>query len=302
MTTPSFDAVLAALEAAPLQDQSNGYHTPRLIELDAALADVAVTDFEVSAPAGLITVRRYLPTAKPAVTAIVWAHGGAWVGGSIEMPEAHWVGLSLASRGIIVYSVDYHLSLRGITFPVPSDDLLAGYEWALSDLPTTGIGNDALHLGGASAGGNLAAGVAKRLAQRNTAPASVVLAYPAIHSELPDPSTELAQSLARAGIADLMPGLFAFTAQQFAGGAGVHDEIAFPGNGAVPAGHAPTMVLNADADPLRASGERYADQLRDAGVRVEVEHVLGSQHGFLNEPESDHGGPGIARIADWLLN
>ena len=302
MTTPSFDAVLTAMEAAPPQDQSNGYDTARLVELDAALADVAVTDFEISAPAGLITVRRYLPTAKPALTGIVWAHGGAWVGGSLEMPESHWLGLALASRGVAVYSVDYHVSLRGITFPVPSDDLLAAYEWALPDLPTAGVASGALHLGGASAGGNLAAGVAKRLAERGTAPASVVLAYPAIHAELPAPSAELAESLARAEIADLMPGLFAFTAQHFAGEAGVDHEIAFPGNGAVPAGHAPTLVLNADADPLRASGERYADQLRDAGVRVEVEHLPGSQHGFLNEPESDHAGPGIARIADWLLS
>jgi acetyl esterase/lipase len=233
---------------------------------------------------------------------MVWAHGGAWVGGSIDMPEAHWVGLALASRGVSVFSVDYHLSLRGVTFPVPSDDLLASYDWALAELPALGLAGISLHLGGASAGGNLAAGVAKRLAQRGSAPTSLVLAYPAIHSELPEPSAELAEALTRIESPDMIPGLLAFTMAHFAGAAGIRDEIAFPGNGAVPAKHPSTFVLNADADPLRSSGELYASQLRYAGVRVEVAHDAGSQHGFLNEPESDFGRAGISRIADWLLS
>ncbi len=217
------------------------------------------------------------------------------------MPEGHWVGLSLAVRGVTVYSVDYHLSLRGITFPVPSDDLLATYDWARGDLLTTGADDIDLHLGGASAGGNLAAGVAKRLARRGTPPASLVLAYPSLHSEFPEPSTELAAVLARVDFPDTLPGLLAFTMAHFAGEAGVHDEIAVPGNGAVPAGHARTLILNADADPLRASGELYGNLLRDADVQVEMDYLSGSLHGFLNEPESDLGRVGIDRVADWLL-
>jgi acetyl esterase len=301
MTTPSFETILATLEAAPPQDQSNGYDTARLIQLDDALSDVEVQDEEVLAPAGEIVVRRYLPISKPARAGLVWAHGGAWVGGSIEMPESHWVGLALASRGVAVFSVDYHLSLRGVTFPIPSDDLLAAYDWALAERPVLGLEGIAMHLGGASAGGNLAAGVAKRLARRGSAPTSLVLAYPAIHAELPAPSAELAEALARVDMPDMIAGLLAFTTGHFAGEAGVHDEIAFPGNGAVPAGHPPTIVLNAEADPLRASGELYANQLREADVQVEVEYLPGSQHGFLNEPESEFGRAGMSRMADWLL-
>ncbi|WP_417503669.1 alpha/beta hydrolase fold domain-containing protein [Microbacterium sp.] len=266
-----------------------------------ALADVEVRETDIPTPAGDITVRIYRPTSTPSAGAIVWAHGGAWVGGSIDMPEGHWVGLSLAVRGVTVYSVDYHLSLRGITFPVPSDDLLATYDWARGDLLTTGADDIDLHLGGASAGGNLAAGVAKRLARRGTPPASLVLAYPSLHSEFPEPSTELAAVLARVDFPDTLPGLLAFTMAHFAGEAGVHDEIAVPGNGAVPAGHARTLILNADADPLRASGELYGNLLRDADVQVEMDYLSGSLHGFLNEPESDLGRVGIDRVADWLL-
>ena len=301
MTAPSFEAILANLEAAPPQDQSGGYDTARLIQLEAALSDVHVEDAEIVAPAGPISVRQYLPSSKSASAGLVWAHGGAWVGGSVDMPEAHWVGLSLASRGVAVFSVDYHLSLRGVTFPVPSDDLLAAFEWARTARPELGVGDIPLHLGGASAGGNLAAGVAKRLARAGSAPTSLVLAYPAIHSELPVPSADLTEALTRAEIPEMVTGLLSFTMGHFSGAAGLHDEIAFPGNGPVPAGHPPTFVLNADADPLRSSGELYARQLSEAGVRVAVEHASGSQHGFLNEPESEFGRAGIDRIAAWLL-
>jgi acetyl esterase len=302
MTAPAFETILASLEAAPPQDQSGGYDTARLIQLDRALSDVDVEDAEIVAPAGPIVVRQYLPNSRPVRAGLVWAHGGGWVGGGIDMPEAHWVGLALASRGVAVFSVDYHLSLRGVTFPVPSDDLLAAFDWALAARQGLGVGDIPLHLGGASAGGNLAAGVAKRLARRGSAPASLVLAYPAVHAEPPAPSADLTDALARASVPEMTSGLFAFTVRHFAGAAGIHDEIAFPGNGSVPAGHSPTLVLNADADPLRSSGEHYARQLSQADIPVQVEHSAGSQHGFLNEPESEFGRAGIDRIEGWLLH
>ena len=47
----------------------------------------------------------------------------------------------------------------------------------------------------------------------------------------------------------------------------------------------PTVVVNADLDDLRASGEQFAEQLRQAGVPV-IEHVQpGTVHGYLNRPE-----------------
>lgn len=46
-----------------------------------------------------------------------------------------------------------------------------------------------------------------------------------------------------------------------------------------------TIIVNAEADELRASGEQFAQQLRDSGVTV-YEHIQGGTiHGFLNRPE-----------------
>ena len=63
-------------------------------------------------------------------TAFVWVHGGAFIGGDLEFPEAHWVSLAIAARGFAVLSLDYRKSLRGVHYPVPSDDILDGWLWA----------------------------------------------------------------------------------------------------------------------------------------------------------------------------
>ena len=47
----------------------------------------------------------------------------------------------------------------------------------------------------------------------------------------------------------------------------------------------PTIIINADADDLRASGEHFAEQLRAAGVPVTLALQPGTLHGYLNRPE-----------------
>jgi acetyl esterase/lipase len=102
-------------------------------------------------------------------------HGGGFVGGDLDMAEANWVSLALAARGYAVLSVEYRKALHGVHFPIPSDDVLAAWNWATAHAPDFGAAPDALHLGGASAGGNLVAGVTKRLRDANgVVPVSLV--------------------------------------------------------------------------------------------------------------------------------
>ena len=48
------------------------------------------------------------------------------------------------------------------------------------------------------------------------------------------------------------------------------------------AGVAPTYLEISEFDDLRVSGARYADQLREAGVQVELVLRRGVPHGHLN--------------------
>ena len=86
-------------------------------------------------------------------------HGGAFIGGYLDMPESNWVALELAARGIPVFAVDYTKCLGDVHYPVPSDDVLAAWQHARDHAEELlGVQPDALLLGGASAGGTLTAG------------------------------------------------------------------------------------------------------------------------------------------------
>ncbi|MDA2809361.1 alpha/beta hydrolase [Nocardiopsis sp. RSe5-2] len=260
----------------------------------------AEVDTHAPGPHGEVPVRVYLPE-KPWGIGLVWLHGGAFRMGDLDVPEAHRVAGALADDGITVVSVDYRLAVDGVHFPVPSDDALAAWKWAVGD-GGLGVPPRCWHIGGGSAGGNLAASVA--LQARDGAaplPASSVLVYPVLHEEVPAPSEELAAKLSRA------PAERRFSherSQELNLGYVGRPELlrhpyAFPAYGTVE-GLPPTLIVNAEIDDLRPSGEAYAAQLAAGGVGVAVVLEPGALHGHLNEPESPQARRTVRRIRAWL--
>ena len=133
--------------------------------------------------------------------ALVWAHGGGFAAGDLDMPEADWVARSLAAHGVTVVSVDYRLVGDGCRYPAPSDDVLAAWRWTLDHAAELGIDRARLVIGGASAGANLVTGAVLRLlgsggrvapgeAGREL-PAGVFLAYPTLLAVQPAPDASL---------------------------------------------------------------------------------------------------------------
>ncbi len=120
-----------------------------------AAADGLVRVYPASMPADVATAH---PT-----PALVWAHGGGFVAGDLDMPEADWVARSLAARGVTVVSIDYRLASDGWRYPTPSNDVLAAWTWTLANTADLGIDPARVSLGGASAGANLVAGAVLRL-------------------------------------------------------------------------------------------------------------------------------------------
>lgn len=264
---------------------------------------VVTRDHAVAGPHGDVPARLYCSPGSPPVAALVWVHGGAFVAGDLDMPEADWVGRQLAARGISVLSLDYRKALGGIHYPAPSDDVLAGWCWAVEHLDSLGVSAQHLHLGGASAGGNLVAGVTKRLRDgAGHLPASVVLAYPIVHPELPaDGSVDLAGLESLAGDHYFSPALTRRMTLNYAGGDErlLTDPYAFPSNGDT-GGQPPVYVMNCEYDSLRASGHAYAVQLANAGVTVREETLARTQHGALNRP-GDDGRRALDGITSWIL-
>jgi acetyl esterase len=268
---------------------AEGTDTASLITRFPELATVSIAPVSIPGPNGPVEARHYR-TAHPSSARLLWVHGGAFVAGDLDMPESNWVALVLASRGIDVLAVDYRKALSGVRFPVPSDDVLAAWRWAEAHL---GAG---FHLGGASAGANLTAGVTARLRDAGEPlPETLVQVYPLVHATLPAPSEELL-----AATSDLPdPVRFEDDAVIAFNRNFVEDDptnpYAFPGEGN-PAGFPPVYVVNAQMDTLRASGERFVEQLRTAGVPVTGETEPAALHGYLNEP----GDPSAMRTLDGI--
>jgi acetyl esterase len=279
--------------------------TAELVERFRELGSVTITTHIIDGPHGPIETRAYRLAGAPSGAGLVWVHGGAFLFGDLDMPEANWVGLALAARGVAVLSVEYRKAVGKNRFPVPSDDVLAAWNWASEHTELLGCSSDRLHIGGASAGGNLTAGVTKRCRDgAGPLPASLVLIYPLVHAPLPPISDEIEQAMAAA-----KPGAMALSANdmhrinvQYAGNEQrLTDPYAFAANGEL-AGQPPCLILNAEADYLRASGEAYGQALNAAGVPTEVLFEPGSAHGHLNEPFTPEAARSIDRIVAWIAN
>jgi len=298
---PEFDVAgfIRQLEAdGPPPDPRPGLDTASLVRADPTLASVAITDVDVPGPHGDVPVRLYSDRSRAATSALVWIHGGGFVGGDLDMPEAHWVSLLIASRGIPVASVDYHKALHGTRYPVPLDDVSAAWHWITGAARPLGAHITGFHIGGASAGANLATAVTQRLRDEVLPlPLSLILAYPLLHASLPPLSEGLTAALAsNPPPVNFTPTVVEAFNANYIGEAAASARYAFPGDIEL---HdlPPVRIVNAEADEMRASGELFARQLAAAGVDVECVTQTGAQHGFLDEP--NHPGA-IDTIEGWL--
>jgi acetyl esterase/lipase len=244
---------------------------------------------EVPGPHGPVPVRIYAPDSPGGAPCLVWMHGGGFIGGDLDMPEADWVARELVSRaGIVVVSVGYRLCTGGVTYPVPHDDVVAAVRWVRENAAGLGADGGRISIGGASAGAALAAGVAVRLRDEDGwAPAHLILGYPVAHPVIPPPSVSLAALMAEVPPALRFPAAAtAFITMNYLGGAVSRaDGYAFAGLAALE-GLGPVLILNAEYDDLRPSGEAFAAALALAGVDVRQVRVRTMLHGFLNLPAS----------------
>jgi acetyl esterase len=247
---------------------------------------VATREESIEGPHGPVPVRIYLPagtgTDRPA---LVWLHGGAFLGGDLDMPEADWTARHVAERaGAVVVSVDYRLCVGGVSYPVPHDDVVAAVRWTRDNAPAIGVDPARISLGGASAGANLAIGAALRLRDDDSwQPAALLPIYPLAHAVLPPASASLGARMAEVpALLRFLPADTNFFNTNYLGGPlSTADGYAFPAL-AVLEGLCPTLVLNAEYDDLRASGEAFSAALALAGVDIRQVLVPGMLHGFLN--------------------
>src|SRR5690349_1959799 len=139
--------------------------------------DVVVEDLDVPGPPGApaVGVRVYRPRGLTGTApALLWIHGGGMIGGSNLQDHTTNVAFTRA-LGITVASVTYRLAPE---HPAPAavEDSYAALEWLARDGQ---VDAERIAIGGASAGGGIAAGLAQLALDRGAIrPVFQLLVYP----------------------------------------------------------------------------------------------------------------------------
>ncbi len=248
-----------------------------LAELSGPAPEMARTsEHQVSVRDGAVTVRVLVPVV-PTAGVIVWYHGGGWVIGSIN--EADTVGRKLAERtSCAVVLVEYRLAPEH-PYPVPIDDSTRALEWVGEHLEEIAGRRDLpLIVGGDSAGGNIAAVVARRARDRGGPPLTLqVLIYPVTDADFERPSyTDPASQLLLT-----RDGMLWFWGHYLPDVARRMEPDASPLQAADLSGLPPAVIATAELDPLRDEGEDYARRLEAAGVPVNFQRYERQMHAFF---------------------
>ncbi|WP_328846308.1 alpha/beta hydrolase fold domain-containing protein [Streptomyces sp. NBC_00258] len=208
-------------------------------------------------------------------------HGGGYVLPPIALDDPLCRFLA-AEAGVAVVNVDYVVAPQH-PFPAPPHQAYEIVRWVAGHGAEHGWDGDRLTVGGQSAGGGLAAAVARQAleARDDTAPsiALQVLHYPpldlATHAR--DKRAAIAKPVLRPWMADVFDSAYVPDPRRRA------DPLvspAHPSDTADLTGIAPAFVVTAEHDLLRAEGVRYAERLRKAGALLDHYDVPGVDHGY----------------------
>lgn len=266
------------MSAATAQLARDGMSRSTKLVHREALPGVIVADRTIPTRAGSRPARLYRPQnlVEPGPM-LVFFHGGGWVIGDLDSHDDTCRFLA-RNAGMRVLSVDYRLAPEH-PFPASLDDCLDAYAHVADNAAELGTSPDALAVGGDSAGGNLAAAVAQH-ATRNawSKPVLQLLLYPAV-----DATT-------RRRSRDLFGNGFLLTdtdmdwfMDNLAPDVEMRDDPRLSVLLAEDLSGLPTAyVVTAGFDPLRDEGERYAQQLSEAGCPVVHRRFADLIHGFVN--------------------
>jgi acetyl esterase/lipase len=152
-------------------------------ELMPVIPDIITEDRVIPGPKGApdVTVRIYRPMKKAGLLpSLLWIHGGGYMLGDIDQEDITAKQFSSAG-GCAVVSVEYRLAPE-YPYPAPLEDCYAALKWLSSNAKELKVDHSRIAIGGASAGGGLASGLAILARDRAEVPVTFqLLIYPMIN-------------------------------------------------------------------------------------------------------------------------
>jgi acetyl esterase/lipase len=179
--------------------------------------------------------------------------------------------------GAVVASVEYRVAPE-FPYPIPMEDCYSGLEWFFAKADEFGVDPNRIALGGASAGGGLAAGLALLARdRRRVKPCFQLLTYPMLDDRNVSPSSHGITDTRVWNRAANQAGWDAY----LAGDAGAADVpvYAAPSRCTDLGGLPPAIVTVGNLDMFLDEDIAYAQALLQAGVPTELHVYPGAFHG-----------------------
>ncbi len=225
-----------------------------------------------------VRLRIYQSKSAAAPTPVLlWLHGGGYVIGNPEMDDRSCVEY-VRELGITVVSVDYRCAPKH-PFPAGLDDSYAALKWVVTHAQELNIDTKRIAIGGASAGGGLAAALGQLAHDRQEVKVVFqLLVYPMLDD----------RTVLRADIDDSNNitwnqksnryGWESYLGKQ----CGADDVPAYsvPARRADLSGLPPAWIGVGTLDVFHDEDMTYAQRLKACGIECEIDIVSGAFHGF----------------------
>lgn len=240
---------------------------------------IDVTTVPFAGPAGAMPYRVFRPVRsdRAPVPALLWIHGGGLILGTPEQDDVSNLTLS-RELGIAVFSAAYRLA-PDHPAPAALDDLVAGFRELVARADEFGIDPGRIAIGGASAGGGLAAALAQRLLDEGgPQPVFQLLVYPML-----DDRTALRDDVDARHMRMWSPASNRFAWSAYLGtdasATGIRSAVV-PARREDLSGLPPAWIGVGTLDLFHDEDLEYARRLRAAGVPCDLTVAPGAFHGF----------------------
>ncbi|MFI6340195.1 alpha/beta hydrolase [Streptomyces sp. NPDC050535] len=231
-------------------------------------------------PSGLVGFWIFRPTRiKGPLPVVLYVHGGRWMLGDAQT-HARLVSELVLSAGVAALVPEYTRTPEA-RFPVAIEECYALMTWAVRQAGELGLDATRLAVAGDCAGATMATALTM-MAKRRGGPRirAQLLYYPVTDSRCDSPS----QRQFATGYLLTSEALHWYWHQYTDSPRDQADPTASPARASLTdlATLPPALVITAEADVARDEGERYAQQLRRAGVTVTGLRLLGTVHDFVS--------------------